>query len=148
MAATDQCIILSGFADRPRVPLNGEMMHASRAVWTIRHGDPGERHVLHTCHRGEEGCISIRHLYLGDNARNIRDMVAAGRSTHGERNANAVLSGKQAQAIRDAYVPRVVTQRMLAAAYGVSQQTISDIVRGKLWNHGHVVDLGRRKSGE
>ncbi|MER6975692.1 hypothetical protein [Streptomyces carpinensis] len=107
-------------------------MNASRAVWILANGDPGEAHVLHTCHRGAEGCINIRHLYLGDHDRNMLDMVEAGRSSRGEVNGQSVLKAEHVLQIRrdlNAGVPGVV----LAERYGVSKATISAIRVGKRW---------------
>src|SRR5690606_7024649 len=41
-ATTDECLFLAGYSGRPSVPFQGVTMFASRAVWIIRHGDPGE----------------------------------------------------------------------------------------------------------
>ena len=85
-ATTDECIILTRRGThRPVAKLNGTLMLASRAVWILKHGHPGEQHVLHRCHRGEAGCINIRHLYLGDNDQKVRDMVTAGRRGKSDR---------------------------------------------------------------
>lgn len=107
-------------------------MAASRAVWFIANGDPGELHVLHRCHRGKEGCINIQHLYLGDRERNMRDMVEAGRSLRGERNTENVLTTTQVQEIRR-LLAAGHSQRAVAAQYDVVQQTISDIHTGRNW---------------
>lgn len=108
-ATTDQCIILTGYASRPRVRNYGRLateakaVHASRAVWIIAHGDPGERHVLHTCHRGEEGCINIRHLTLGDSDQNVQDMVGADRHSRGTRRWSAKLEDADVAKMRTEY---------------------------------------------
>lgn len=82
-ATTDECIVTlpHGVNERPLVSLDGRTTTASRAVWAIAHGDPGEALVLHRCNggSGSNGCINIRHLYLGDHAQNVQDKIAAGR---------------------------------------------------------------------
>lgn len=82
-ATTDACIIQPRW-DGKRAWINhrGEKTPTARVVWTLAHGDPGELHVLHTCNggSGENGCINIRHLYLGTDQDNANDRVKAGRS--------------------------------------------------------------------
>ncbi|KPI33255.1 hypothetical protein OV450_1343 [Actinobacteria bacterium OV450] len=112
-------------------------MNASRAVWVLAHGDPGTSFVLHTCHRGVEGCINLRHLYLGDQARNIRDMYAVGRNgtpdRTGEANPRRKLTEREVEEIRQRYRAGGVRQVDLAEEYGVSQNNVSCIVRGENW---------------
>lgn len=111
-------------------------MGATRAVWWEATGkDPGEGNVLHTCHHGEEGCITIRHLYLGDHRRNMLDMTEAQRQARGEGNGNAELTEDGVREIRRLYGARVVSQRALARQFGVSQGAIHQIVSGKTWKH-------------
>lgn len=131
-ATTEECIILRAGQGRPCTRVNGKGMLASRAVWIIAHGDPGERHVLHTCHRGEEGCVNIRHLYLGDNDQNIRDMVAADRSTRGERSANAKLTAPDVLEIRRLLAARH-SKAAIAERYGVTRSLIYQIDKGRIW---------------
>lgn len=132
-ATTDQCIILTTpKGRRPMGQVDGKLMYASRCVWVIANGDPGDQHVLHTCHRGEEGCINIRHLYLGDNDRNIADMVEAGRSTRGERSGMHKLKAHQVHDIRRRIEARE-PYSSIAARYGVSASLVSQIRSGKVW---------------
>lgn len=67
-ATTSECIILTtrNGTSRPGAVLNGTFMCASRAVWILAHGDPGEDQVVVDCGRGEDGCINIKHMGLGD----------------------------------------------------------------------------------
>jgi len=111
-------------------------MLASRAAWILAHGDPGAYHVLHTCHRGDEGCISLRHLYLGDHRRNMADMVEAGRSAdnHGERNPRAKLTADQVREIRRRYAAGGITHLALAAEFGVAKGTVTCVLNGQNWS--------------
>ncbi|WP_406425856.1 helix-turn-helix domain-containing protein [Streptomyces sp. NBC_01589] len=120
---------------RPKADSDDMVIWAARAVWIIANGDPRNLLVLHTCHRGDEGCINIRHLYLGDQAQNTSDMVAAGRQARGEGQHSALLTEDQVRAIRAAYIPRVVTQQYLADKYGISRSNVSNILRGAQWRH-------------
>lgn len=51
-------------------------------------------------------------------------------SPHGH---NAVLTEKAVAAIRDKFIPRVVTMQDLAAAYGVSKACIKAVLRRQNW---------------
>ncbi len=141
-AAGNGCVILNGLGYRWTTALvSGRQINAARAVWMLAHGDPGEAFVLHTCHRGEEGCISIRHLYLGDNARNMADMVEAGRATkanRGELSAVAKLTREDVHAIRERYVkgaryPHPGSARAIAGEYGIGAGYISVLAAGDRW---------------
>jgi hypothetical protein len=124
---------LAGYKNRPNIKFEGTMMEASRAVWWIARGDPGDAHVLHTCHRGEEGCISKRHLYLGDNGQNIRDRVEAGRSCYGEQHWAHKLSDTDVAEIRRRYRPGARWNPgnaiELASEFGVSPEHVARVAR-------------------
>jgi hypothetical protein len=131
-ATTDECIILTVRTQhRPTAKLDGTLMLASRAVWILAKGDPGELHVLHTCHQGDEGCINIRHLYLGTNMQNVQDMVDAGRA-RGGRQGNRKLKPEQVAAIRQEHAAGANPVE-LAERYGVSRYTVYQVARGDTW---------------
>lgn len=137
-AETDECITLPGRSGRPYTRLNGVAMTSSRAVWVLANGDPGDRHVLHTCHRGDEGCINIRHLYLGDHARNVLDMIESGRHARGMTNGHAKLTEEDVRSIRRRYVRGSRwhgrgNSAALAKEYGVSENAIRQATRGATW---------------
>jgi hypothetical protein len=135
-ATTDECLILSTPSGRrPKADFNGSVIWASRAVWIIANGDPGDLWVLHSCHRGDEGCINIRHLYLGDHEQNMQDREDAGRTVRGEQQWKSILSAGQVTEMRAAYIPRVVTQAVLAERYGVSKSHVAQILCGMYWEH-------------
>ncbi|MFD0208956.1 hypothetical protein ACFVH9_07450 [Streptomyces hirsutus] len=135
---TDECIILPPKASRPTAKVNGKGMNASRAVWVLAKGDPGSLVVRHTCHRGDEGCINLRHLKTGTQADNLRDMDEAGRRVTGERRGGKCrrptkLSERKAAEIRSRYQAGGARQIDLAKEYNVSQAVISSVVRGANW---------------
>lgn len=132
-ATTDECIFMyDGAGQRPQVELNGVGMNASRAVWIVANDDPGELHVLHTCHRGMEGCINIRHLYLGTHERNVQDTVDAERTARGEKNGCAKLKREEVRAIRK-LAAEGNPYRVIAGRFDVSVSTVSLIVRREVW---------------
>ncbi|MFB7114838.1 hypothetical protein [Streptomyces sp. NPDC056291] len=135
-AVTEECILAPCAHSRPGVIYRGNPMPAARAVWIEATGEnPGDRQVLHTCHRGDEGCIAFPHLYLGDHARNMRDMTEAERQGRGEDNGNAELTELDVREIRRLFAARAASQRALAAQFGVSQGAIHQIVTRKTWKH-------------
>lgn len=132
-ATTDECLILATHGGgRPVAKLDGTLSLASRVVWILANGDPGPLHVLHTCHRGDDGCVNLRHLYLGTNEQNVRDMVNAGRA-RGGRQGRRKLMPEQVREIRNRYAAGGVTYASLAAEYGVSEGTVRQLVRGRAW---------------
>lgn len=106
---------------------NGTMAKAHRVAWELTHGKiPDGLVVRHKC-RGK--CVNPNHMELGTYAENMADMVRDGTSTRGERHPMRILTEEQIREIR----VRSETQRVLAAEYGVTQQTISQIKTGKRW---------------
>lgn len=136
--ATDECIILrSGRVES--VKFNGKKMNASRVVWSIANGDPGDLQVLHRCNGGSgaHGCVNIRHLYLGTAADNSQDRIDAGRSGRGESRTRGEINGRAKLSVADVVQIRRVYQRgdgpRLAAQYGVAVSTINRAARGDMW---------------
>lgn len=136
------CLIIGGLNYRWATDvLGGRSVNAARAVWTLAHGDPGKLWVLHTCHRGDEGCISIRHLYLGNAKRNSLDMVEAGRASkanRGEGSWRAKLTREQVRAIRERYVkgahyPHPGSARALAEEFGITRHYVPELAAASRW---------------
>ncbi len=82
--------------------------------------------ICHTCDNPR--CISPTHLYLGDQADNMRDMAVNGRS------GNAKLTKQQVREIR-ALIAKGVTQAKIAPKFGVSIGTVSAIATGRAGKH-------------
>lgn len=53
----------------------------------------------------------------------------------GEEIGNSKLTEKEVLEIRQKFIPRRVTRKILSKEYNVSEATIKDIVRGKTWTH-------------
>ncbi|MFF4900414.1 hypothetical protein [Streptomyces sp. NPDC001068] len=145
-AETDECIILTGYQGRPNVQYQGTWMNASRAVWIIAEGDPGDQYVLHTCNdgSGSHGCINRGHLALGDHHENMRHRDAAGRipigrtDVVGEDNPRAVLTEGAVADIRRRYVRYARANHpgsaaALALEYGVDRSTVYNVTLGRAW---------------
>jgi len=98
--------------------------------------------VLHHC--DNRGCVNPSHLFLGTHKENAADMVTKGRQIkiihknqrHGSKHGMAKLDEEKVAEIRKRYGFRGKngeTTMALAKEFGVSFQTISDVIRKKLW---------------
>ena len=79
------------------------------------------------------GCVRPSHLSYGTHRQNCLDKVQRGRHQDGRgvKNPAAVLTESRIRRIRSSSR----TQVELAAKYGVTQATISLIIRRKTWQH-------------
>lgn len=109
-------------------------VYAHRVSWELINGPiPVGLFVLHKC--DNPPCINPAHLFLGTNTDNMRDMASKGRAgvKTGMDNPKTKLTPVQVNEIRSRYIPRKVSQRILAKEYGVTQTAIYYILTGK--NH-------------
>ena len=108
---------------------------AHRHAWADVHGPiPEGMCVLHRC--DNPPCVNPDHLFLGTQADNMRDMRLKSRAKagpgHGKRGEEvpvAKLTNEQARQILLDSRP----QRQIARDFGIVQQTVSDIKRGRRW---------------
>jgi|JI9StandDraft_1071089.scaffolds.fasta_scaffold15944_3 hypothetical protein len=112
---------------------------AHRVAWIIFHGQlsPGEC-VLHNCPEGDNpSCLNPAHMFIGTKGDNNRDTALKGRLVvhRGEDSPASRLTEDDVREIRFQYEKGGVTQRVLAARYGVSQGTISRTITGQCWDH-------------
>jgi hypothetical protein len=91
--------------------------------------------VLHSCDNRK--CVNPWHLRAGTQADNVKDMMDRGRNKcvplHGARNPQAKLSSEEVKQIREMYVPRKTTLKMISNKFGVCEATISMIINRKRW---------------
>ena len=137
---------------------------AHRAAWVATCGAiPKGKLVLHHC--DVRACVRPDHLFIGTHADNVADRVKKNRSargTHngvhtkpecraygdknglrrhpervarGERQHLAKLTDAKVRKLRVTYAAGGVSQRALAVQYGVSQATISLVLKGRTWGH-------------
>ncbi len=85
--------------------------------------------VRHTC--DNKWCVNPGHLVLGTYADNSRDAVVRQAINRGEKNGRGKLTEQQAAAIL------VDTRRgcVIAREYGISEQNICNIRKGRSWRH-------------
>jgi hypothetical protein len=103
--------------------VNGIVEKAHRASYRLHHGEmPNERVICHKC--DVTLCVNPDHLFTGTSKENSVDMV---------------LKRRQASKLTEIDVKKIrlstKTQRELVKEFCVSQQTISKILRRKLWAH-------------
>lgn len=117
-----------GVVDRRR---NGRrvVMRAHRYAWELLVGPIPDAtpHVLHGC--DNPACVrpGPGHLHLGTHAENMAEMAQRNRAGSEWRKPNTKLSDDDARTIYLSKQPGVE----LAERYGVSQQTICDIRKGR-----------------
>lgn len=133
------------------IKVEGRPLRAHRVSWELHFGPiPGGLFVCHRC--DNPPCVRPDHLFLGTPADNSADMVAKGRSytpsgadhysarspgkvRRGEAAPRSILTEEQVRAIRSRLAAGGITQRALAAEYGVSPATIWVIASGRVWKH-------------
>jgi hypothetical protein len=94
--------------------------------------------VLHTC--DNPLCCNPSHLYMGNHAQNMRDMVDRQRRKGicaGSSNGRSKLTQEQATEIRAMYAAGGLSQDKIASLYRVSQFCVSAIVRNKRYKDAH-----------
>lgn len=101
--------------------------------------------VLHHC--DNPPCVRPDHLFLGDHAANMADMVCKRRQPtimrpdrcvkHGEAHGGAVLTETDVRDLRRRYrrYSHDANIVVLAAEYGVEPGTVWSVVNGKTWRH-------------
>lgn len=117
-----------------------KQVYAHRIAWLIEYGEDPTLFVLHRC--DTPSCVRPSHLFLGTNTDNIRDASRKGRLATGDRNGSKKFSLKgelspasrisdvEAYEICVRYLEEGITQQQLADEYGISNQQVSNIVRG------------------
>lgn len=136
---------------------NGKLELAHRARWMADHGPiPDEKFVLHRC--DNPSCVRPDHLFLGTHQENMDDCQEKGRYQRGlrngrytkpesilrgEENGASKLTQEQVDEIRRRYAEEDISQGRLAVGYGITQQTISKIIRGERWGSPRMKHYGQ-----
>jgi hypothetical protein len=103
-------------------------VRAHRFSWTLHFGEiPKGMFVLHRC--DNSSCVNPDHLFLGTQKENLHDMQRKGRKPCGESAPWSKLTEFMVRSIR----ADKRRQRAIASAFGICQQTVSDIKRGIIW---------------
>jgi len=111
-----------------RYCVGGGVILAHRAAYIATHGYIGtDECVLHTC--DNPPCCNPAHLWIGSRGDNNADMERKGRAN---RKAHAVIDERAAEAIRTMRAAGV-SGVALAQRFGISQQTVCDVYKGRIW---------------
>lgn len=90
---------------------------------------------MHAC--DNRLCIEPTHLSAGTQRQNMDDMMSKGRKAvlRGEKHGMARLTEVQVREIRRRYkrYDRTSSAAVLAREFGISQQSVADMLRGKSW---------------
>ena len=134
----DGCLLWPG-RTLPRNGYGQVNIHTDGAwkVWLVHRRVFFEYHgwlpdvVMHRCDKPACGRISC--LMPGTQADNVADMVGKGRQALGAGTGHAKLTEQAVAQIRRAGAGGPVSQRALAAQYGVSPSQISRVLSGHDW---------------
>ena len=116
-----------------RVLVEGRYVQAHRYAHELAHGPmASELEAAHKC--DNRGCCNPGHVFPATPLENTRDCIQKGRARKamGLRR-RAKLTDDQVYAIRNAYVPRRVSQPILARRYNVSRSVIEAVLLGKTY---------------
>lgn len=107
----------------------------ARAVCEIVNGPPptAGHHAAHSCGNGHLGCVNPNHLRWATPEENTADAIRHGTFPMGERSGVAVLSASDVTEIRS--LAGRVSQRKIAARFGVGKSTIGSIIERRSWAH-------------
>lgn len=123
---TDTCWLWTGALDAygyGQLAIGGHPFKTHRLAWLLAHGHiPLRAHILHAC--DVRNCVRDSHLFVGDQAANMRDAAAKDRLV-----GNRKFSDEQIADIRRRYVRRQ-NGKALAREYGISLVSICRIIAG------------------
>lgn len=111
-------------------------IHAHRVAWMFTYGDiPENMQICHHCDNGK--CVNPKHLFLGTQLDNMRDMIKKGRKVTrvGEDDPKSKLTEKEVLQIRRLWKQRFYSQFKIADQFSVSRSTIQAIVEKRIWKH-------------
>jgi hypothetical protein len=109
---------------------HGKSAWVHRLVLRAFVGEPPTGHISRHLD-GDPTNNALTNLKWGTPAENNADMVRHGRTSRGERSAQAKLTEEQVGAIRQMLGPA----RVVAEMYGVSQTTVYRIWKRRTWGH-------------
>lgn len=129
----ERCVNEHGYGDFRTV---GRHDKAHRVAWTILIGPiPEGAFVLHRC--DNPPCVNPTHLFLGDQAANIKDMRAKNRHRNkvfkGEDNGFSKLTWDTVRKIRELFKTGRYTLTALGSKFDTCRQNVRRIVSNKSW---------------
>lgn len=114
--------------------VEGKHQPIHRYICKRTHGDaPSPEHeAAHICGRGFDACVSKKHLAWKTPVENNADKYVHDTHNRGERNGAVKLSNESV--IKIYALKGALSQAKIAASFGVSSATISNIHRGRKWS--------------
>jgi len=118
-----------------RFKVEGRHRQAHAVAFLLAGGElPGELIVRHLCPVTNNRCCNPSHLASGTQLENMADKARMGRQPKGENSGSAKLTTADVVAIRAARASgRLLAD--IAAEYGVTFATISEVCLFKTWRH-------------
>ena len=105
---------------------------AHRVAYEITYGEiPEGMWILHRC--DNRRCVNPKHLFLGTNEDNVRDMVQKGRQAKGEKNGKSKLTIRQVISIRELYETGHYSYKNLSELFPVCEHVIRGIIKNDYW---------------
>lgn len=137
---TDTCWLWIGRKNKEgygRAVLNKVETMSHRIVYEL-FKEPIEKGkiLLHSCHN--PGCVNPDHLRQGTDKENSLDMIAARRSSHGEKHHSSKLTDEQIREIKMLHLDGL-TQTAIAKIYNVSQPCVGCVLRKKTWKDVNIL---------
>lgn len=116
----------------PRIMLNGVTFSVTRLLCERRNGPPAAGDVAaHSCGMGHAGCVNPKHLRWATAAENSRERRDHGTMPIGAKSGTAKLTEDQARYIKA--MRGRISERKLAAQFGVSSTAVRFIHLGRNW---------------
>ncbi len=115
------------------VRYNGKQESAHRRVCILAHGEPPtpEHEAAHSCGNGHLGCLNQKHLRWASVGENRQDMIDHGRSLRGAKAHFTKLTEDDVRQVR--MLKGYLSQRKIAAMFGISQPAVRYIHTGQNW---------------
>ena len=103
---------------------------AHRTAWNLYVGEiPNGMCVCHSC--DNPSCVNPDHLFLGSQGDNVMDKVSKGMHLFGSKCPNSKITEPIAAQIKILKKPT----KVMAEMFGISRQSVADIVYGRTWKH-------------
>jgi len=123
-----------GYAD---FTVGGKKILVHRAAYQTRIKEiPKDICVLHTCDNRK--CCNPKHLFLGTQCDNIKDMIKKERNAKGNQYPNTKLNKEKVFKIKKLYSTNKYSQKELAKQFNVDASEISRVINNKIWGWLHA----------
>ena len=91
--------------------------------------------ILHKC--DNPCCVNPKHLFLGTQKDNVKDMIHKGRrsDTKGNANGHAKINDQDVIEIKRLFHEDKLNQTQISQLYPINNRMISRIITGQAWSH-------------